>query len=878
MSPRAGGLFAFAVGLLSAAWFVPYPVPGLALLVTGLSLLITSLLVLGLALWHSAQSDRQLKSLAGVVANDAAASFSTDADGCVMYQNDAATERFGDQVNATLTSALGDMFASPAAVLHRLQGKAQARGAAREDLVLRRGHVRLSVHQAGEDMYLWRLEELGDRGPTGRTGENISLPMMTVSRTGTILFMNEAARRFLGGRETTLDRVFTDFPVRNGQVMPVSGKDGQVPSLVCEIDITAGRRELYLLPAPEGPVMTSDEWSVVDGLPIPLIKIDKTGKISMANRRARDLLQDEQLIGERLADLVEGLGRPVSEWLREAHAGRHIGRTEVVRATKPEDDLFLQISLGRVVEDGETALVAVMQDATELKNLELQFVQSQKMEAIGQLAGGVAHDFNNLLTAISGHCDLLLIGRDENDPEFSDLSQIHQNANRAAALVRQLLAFSRKQTLRPEKLDLTESLSDLTHLLNRLVGEKILLELDHDDSLLSVRADRRQLDQVLMNLIVNARDAMPDGGEIRVETRNVILSSPLIRDRATVPAGDYVTIRVVDQGTGIPSDKIGKIFEPFFTTKKAGKGTGLGLSMAYGIVKQMGGYIFVDSIPGSGTTFSLYFPVSRDDDFLEDMAPDMTQTHLAAPAETVPEPLLNSDEEVALADEQDGGDGLTSSVETEDALASNSAEAPDDTQSDASETETGLGSTDGDGDVLGAVQAELQQSDEELSRDDLVGAVTDANLPGQKEPSSPADAAADDGPLPIPTHSDINSGRGIVLLVEDEAPVRAFASRALRMRGYTVLEAENAEEALRTLEDTSLNVDVFVTDVIMPGMDGPTWVAQALQDRPGVKVVFVSGYAEDSVSEHQSRIPNSVFLPKPFSLTDLTQTVQRQFH
>lgn len=220
-----------------------------------------------------------------------------------------------------------------------------------------------------------------------------------------------------------------------------------------------------------------------------------------------------------------------------------------------------------------------------------------------------------------------------------------------------------------------------------------------------------------------------------------------------MPAGDYVAVKVADTGIGIAPDKRSKIFEPFYTTKRTGEGTGLGLSTAYGIIKQTGGYIFVDSALGVGTTFTLLFPALVD---------------------VVHEPPV---------------------VE---------------------------------------VQAKPQLA--------------------------------------------IENGEGVVLLVEDEAPVRAFASRALRMRGYTVLEAESAEDALRTLEDESLKVDVFVTDVIMPGMDGPTWVREALKVRPDVKVVFVSGYAEDSFADEQSRIPNSVFLPKPFSLNDLTATVRDQIH
>jgi two-component system cell cycle sensor histidine kinase/response regulator CckA len=226
----------------------------------------------------------------------------------------------------------------------------------------------------------------------------------------------------------------------------------------------------------------------------------------------------------------------------------------------------------------------------------------------------------------------------------------------------------------------------------------------------------------------------------------------LIRDRATVAPGDYVVVRVTDVGSGIASDKLAKIFEPFFTTKRQGEGTGLGLSTAYGIIKQSGGFIFCDSVVGSGTTFSLYFPAH-----------------------------------------------------------------------------------------------------DQLESDDVV-------LPS------------------TPVKRTTRPGEGVVLLVEDESPVRAFASRALRMRGYTVIEAENAEEALKTLEDRSLAVDIFVTDVIMPGMDGPSWVREALKQRPNTRVVFVSGYAEESLTENRERIPNSVFLPKPFSLSELTATVQGQIH
>jgi len=290
---------------------------------------------------------------------------------------------------------------------------------------------------------------------------------------------------------------------------------------------------------------------------------------------------------------------------------------------------------------------------------------------------------------------------------------------------------------------------DLAHLLNRLIGEKLTLDVTHAPGPQMIRADRRQLEQVIVNLVVNARDAMPDGGKISVQTRTEYLDQEMIWDRARLMPGNYVVIEVSDTGVGIPTDVVSKIFEPFYTTKNPGEGTGLGLSTAYGIVKQTGGYIFVDSEPGEGTLFSLYFPAS-------------------------------------------------------------------------------------------------------------------------------SESATEPEAAPPPTNAAAKPGEGVILLVEDEAPVRAFASRALRLRGYTVVEAEDAEAALRVLEDKKLNFDMFVTDVIMPGMDGPTWVRQALKDRPATRVVFMSGYAEEGRAEKQARIPNSVFLPKPFSLQQLTELVQDQ--
>lgn len=730
---------------------LPPGLAGLAAYAAAATLVVLAILLQLFGARQKRQDAGLHEQLLSFIAHDASPSFSTDAEGEVHYQNRAAVERFGTRGGQTLARALSDILANPGAVLHRLQHRALALGAAREDLVTRRGHVRLAVHRVSDQDFLWRIEDMTERAVGGRGAESISLPMLTVSKGGTILFMNEALRRVIGDRVKTLDRIFTELPVRPGEEQDISGPDGPLKALVAEVEGNGGRREIYFLPT-RGNVAGTHDPTAFDRLPVALLRMSQTGELREANGAAR-LLIGNQAPGMLLADMFEGLGRSVSDWLADALSGRAENRPEVLRLRGPEEDVFLQVMLSRVVEEGRTGLMAILSDATQLKTLEAQFVQSQKMQAIGQLAGGVAHDFNNLLTAISGHCDLLLLRHDKSDADYADLMQINQNANRAASLVGQLLAFSRKQTLKPAVIDLRDSLADLAHLLNRLVGEKIQLTLEHDPTLSPIRADRRQLEQVIMNLVVNARDAMPEGGPIEVSTQNVTLAEDLIRDRACVPAGDYVMVRVADQGVGIAADKLSKIFEPFFTTKRPGEGTGLGLSTAYGIVKQSGGYIFCDSTLGQGTTFALFFPA-----------------HVMA-----------------------------------------------------------------------------------------VGEVADA-------PSRP--------PPPRTAHQ----GQGVILLVEDEAPVRAFASRALTMRGYTVVEADCAEAALKLLDDPALSIDVFVTDVIMPGMDGPSWVREALKKRPGTRVVFVSGYSEESLTEDRDRIPNAVFLPKPFSLSELTATVHAQLN
>ena len=578
------------------------------------------------------------------------------------------------------------------------------------------------------------------------------VPSLTVTASGEVWRMNSAAKKLIGSSLTSLSGLFFDVNIHWGAINYVKTQFGTEQYFVMRQPLSSGRFQILLL-TPDSDVAHSNGGQAdIEALPVPMIKLVASGRIVCANQIACDLLGIRADEAPLLSELMEGLGRSIADWLDDALLGRGLKHPEFLRLTRHASEIYVQVALNRSSEPGDPSLIAVLSDATELKTLEAQFVQSQKMQAIGQLAGGVAHDFNNLLTAISGHCDLLLLRHCPEDQNYSDLMQINQNANRAAALVAQLLAFSRKQTLRLEHLDIREMLSDFTHLLNRLVGEKVELCLNYDPALRRVRADKRQLEQVLMNLVVNARDSMPQGGQIVISTAETNITAPVSRDRVVVEPGQYVSVTVSDQGCGIAADKLQKICEPFYTTKRTGEGTGLGLSTVYGIVKQSGGYIFVDSEVAKGTKFTLLLPASA------------------------------------------------------------------------------------------------------------------ANLP----------------PVPMPVARPSKPTRkvreNVVLLVEDEATVRTFAARALQLRGFKVIEACSGEEAFSTLSDQSLKIDVFVTDVVMPGLDGPSWVKEALADRPNVGVVFVSGYAEDNFQTHQARIPNSVFLPKPFSLEQLTATVSDQMH
>lgn len=486
--------------------------------------------------------------------------------------------------------------------------------------------------------------------------------------------------------------------------------------------------------------------------PVGIATVDAIGNVTKCNRIFQKLIPGYDPAGvNNLQEILppEDL-REVLERLKSALKGTSkIGAIDVHFKRDPAATGQLYIH-GISGGGGEAQAILYLIDTTEQKNLEMQFAQSQKMQAVGQLAGGIAHDFNNLLTAISGFCDLLLVRHGPGDHSFEDIIQIKQNANRAANLVRQLLAFSRQQTLRPKVLMVTDVLAELSNLLRRLIGENIELSMSHGRDLGLVRVDQGQLEQVIINLAVNARDAMPDGGAVTIRTANISLEESKTLGHEIMPPNNYVLLEVSDTGTGIPSEHIGKIFEPFFSTKEVGKGTGLGLSTVYGIVKQTGGFIFPDSAPGKGATFRIYLPIHQ------------------------------------------GGE------------------------------------------------------EEEVK---------------QKATRTGPEKAKD------------LTGKGTILLVEDEDAVRMFASRALRNKGYVVHEAASGEAALEIV-DQEEKIDLLISDVVMPQMDGPSLVKEIRRRRDGIKIIFISGYAEDAFRKNLGKGEVFTFLPKPFSLKQLAEKVK----
>jgi two-component system, cell cycle sensor histidine kinase and response regulator CckA len=528
-------------------------------------------------------------------------------------------------------------------------------------------------------------------------------------------------------------------PLRLLQV-PVIPGDPQTPTLVLLLDETTAA-------AAADASVTSSMQTLMARLPLGLALTDRDGRFLFLNDafcRAVGLSEGSRPVYP--GDLVVREDKAaVADSVRRYAMGQPMTGDIAVRLIAlPEEPVALTIASARGL--GDAAVLLSIKDSSEESKLKKQVAQATKMQAVGQLAGGVAHDFNNILTGILGHCDLMLMRHTPGDSDYDDIQQIRNNANRAASLTRQLLAFSRQQTLRPQILQLPDVVSEVSTLLQRLMGETVQLEVKHGRNLGAVRADPGQLDQVIVNLAVNARDAMPKGGTLTIQTYAVTKADVRKIGSDILPIADYTALSVSDTGTGIPAEALPKIFEPFYTTKDVGKGTGLGLSTVYGIVKQSEGYIFADSTLNKGTVFTIYLPV-----------------HTAVPAD----------------------------IENKVKVKEKSAEL---------------------------------------------------------------------------------WGSGIVLLVEDEDMVRAVAERALTRHGYQVVTATNGEEGLTVLQSRD-DIDMLVSDVVMPVMDGPALGQHAREMKPDLPILFMSGYAEEQLRKSIA-LENVNFLPKPFSVQQLAEAVR----
>ena len=703
-----------------------------------------------------------------------------------------AGTRYGEWFDAHVAPPSLPLEPADQAAIENAARAAWRDGAAHVDAIAAKpGPLALDVRRAGrgENHLVWRFvpalkEDLVAAvaaqvaGKPGRALAREGLPFALVAPDGQVLAANAAFALRAAGRDSA-DLVGTDFvswfcsddherifyasegaqgtAVRFVH-LPVADPDdagaidpASVPSLFLLLDDQAGIGDPRAgLPQVE---------ALLARLPLGLAMTDRDGRFLFANRaflRAAGH-EDPNLPPPYPSDLVirEDKGALADAVRRYAQGAPTSGDVAVRLRAAPEEPVSLNMAAVRGL--GEGAVLLSLKDSTEETRLKREIAQATKMQAVGQLAGGVAHDFNNVLTAIIGYCDLMLMRHTPGDSDYDDIQQIKANSNRAASLTRQLLAFSRQQTLRPEVLQLPDVVAEVSTLLKRLLGEKITLEVSHDRDLGFVRADPVQLEQVLLNLAVNARDAMANvkgGGKLRLMTKRVSAADVRAMKSEILPIGDYTALVVEDTGHGIKPNLIGKIFEPFFTTKEKGKGTGLGLSTVYGIVKQSGGFIFAQSEVGKGTRFTIYLPV-----------------HVPDPAE----------------------------------------------EADAA-----------------AAQPRIEGRRTEWT------------------------------------------GGGRILLVEDEDTVRAVAERALVRQGYEVTTAADGEEGLEALGRILAgggDVDMVLSDVVMPTMDGPAMAREIRRIRADMPILFMSGYAEEQL-RREIDIPNMHFLAKPFSVAQIVAAVE----
>jgi len=624
----------------------------------------------------------------------------------------------------------------------------------------------------GSGKRLWRVHRLGGHvGPqvlwrdrVSAHGDKSAAGLYTLGADGQFLYVNPTMAEWIGrGVDEIVDgglrigdilvKDASDNPMRPGVgAISISGASGRIHDLQIShaLDNGPDGTRVYGVARPVGPAGSSAQrfQRLFQEMPVGVALVDRRLRIGDCNQTFKQLIDDTDAQGKAVLDYVRDDEKVIiARELQSILEGQTAAKSLEVRIKGPSESVT-SIFAGRLQDDLErtTGMVLLVIDNTEQKTLETQLAQSQKMQAVGQLAGGIAHDFNNVLTAMIGFCDLLLQRHRPGDQSFADIMQIKQNANRAAALVRQLLAFSRQQTLQPRLLNVTEVLAELSNLLRRLLGEKTELIMIHGRDPGLVKGDQGQMEQVIINLAVNARDAMDGGGTLTIETKNVDTTQARQAHGEVMPAGEYVQISVRDTGMGIPKENFARIFEPFFTTKEVGSGTGLGLSTVYGIIKQTGGYLFVDSPgEGQGTVFDIFF----------------VRQHAVASATS------------------DGG------------------------------------------------QAEIPE--------DLTGG-------------------------------------GTILLVEDEDPVRLFSARALRNKGYKVVEAKTGEAALELLDGGPY--DLLVTDMVMPRVDGAQVIREARKLLPNLPVICISGYTEESVLKEVESLDKLRFLSKPFSLKQLAGAVK----
>jgi len=634
------------------------------------------------------------------------------------------------------------------------------------------GPAAVEVERVGahDDLLLWRFPKLPPPDPmvvatkwlSGSTGERLGeagILAALVDEHGAIIAANGPFRdRALEGEAPTGAHRFAALVAvgEDGHVRLTSEGESARALRLVHVPVNpkrAGKSGTFLLfegGESAAPTDAAHLQALLDVLPIGLALVDRDGRFLTVNEAFRTAAGIKGTSTPSYpGDLVVKEDKaPVADGVRRNARGPAMSGDLAVRLVKqPTEPVALTIAGLRGL--GDAAVLLLLKDNSEEAKLKRQVAQATKMQVVGQLAGGVAHDFNNILTAIIGHCDLMLMRHTPGDSDYDDIQQIKSNSNRAAGLTRQLLAFSRQQTLRPQVLQLPDVVSEVSHLLKRLLGENVELVVKHGRNLGPIRADPGQLEQVIVNLAVNARDAMAEkgGGAVTIQTYAVKSNQVAELGSDILPIADYSALSVTDTGSGIAPSVLGKIFEPFFTTKEVGKGTGLGLSTVYGIVKQSGGFIFADSKVGEGTRFVIYLPVHR--------------------------------EEAAAAKTRKVG---------------------------------------------------------KAKQDELWGS-------------------------------------GTVLLVEDEPMVRAVAERALSRHGYQVITAENGEEALDVISRGE-PIDLLLSDVVMPGMDGPTMVAEARKQRPGLKVLFMSGYAEEQLRQTLG-VDDAHFLPKPFSVQDLAEAAKR---